>query len=100
MQHHLMVPQSLAAFDEAEVPDHTIMAAAHSSQPAIRKTPHVTRMHSETIPSILDESKEAIAGVRPTGMEENTLKSRMRRGPLLGPCILFNNLALVDQKVL
>jgi hypothetical protein len=62
MQHHLMVPQSLAAFDEAEVPDHTIMAAAHSSQPAIRKTPHVTRMHYATIPSILDESPEAIAG--------------------------------------
>ena len=62
MQHHLVVPQSLAAFDEAEIPDHAIMAAAHSSQPAIPKTPHRLRMHCETIPSILDESREAIAG--------------------------------------
>jgi hypothetical protein len=40
LQHHLVMPQSLAAFDEAEIPDQAVLAAAHSSEPAIRKTPH------------------------------------------------------------
>jgi len=64
LHHHLVMPHPLPAFDEAEIPDQTILAAAHSSQPAIPKTPHGASMHCETIPSILDESSEALQRVR------------------------------------
>jgi hypothetical protein len=31
MQHHLVVPQSFATFDQTEIPDQAIVAAAHPS---------------------------------------------------------------------
>jgi hypothetical protein len=55
-----MVPQPLPAFDESEIPDQAILAAAHASQPAIPKTPHGASMHCAAIPSILDESAKAL----------------------------------------
>jgi hypothetical protein len=50
-----MVPHPLAALDEPEIPDQANLTAAHSSQPAIPKTPHDVSMHCAAIPSILDE---------------------------------------------
>jgi hypothetical protein len=49
-----MVPQSLAAFDGAQIPDQAVVAAAHSSESAIPEAHHRTKMHPEMIPSILD----------------------------------------------
>jgi hypothetical protein len=50
-----MVPHPLAALDEPEIPDQANLTAAHSSEPAIPKTPHDVSMHCAAIPSILDE---------------------------------------------
>jgi hypothetical protein len=51
MQHHLMVPQSLAALDQAKIPDQAIVATAHSSQPGIFESPHRASMHPGRNPS-------------------------------------------------
>src|SRR3954469_10805031 len=70
------MPKTLPAFDEAEIPPvSTIVAAAHSSQPAIPKTTHGTRMHCHAIPSILDESSDAIAGHAKTARRNASLNS-------------------------
>ena len=49
-----MVPQSLAAFDRAKIPDQAVLAATHSSESAIPEALHGAKMHRELIPSILD----------------------------------------------
>jgi hypothetical protein len=53
MQHHFVMPQSLAALDQAEIPDHAIVAAAHPSQPSIFESPHRASMHQGRNPSNL-----------------------------------------------
>ena len=54
---HLMVPQPLAALDEAEVPYQAVAAAAHAGEPAILPSQHRASMHCATIPSILDTNR-------------------------------------------
>jgi len=54
IQQDLMVPQSLAAFDRAKIPDQAVLAATHSSESAIPEALHGAKMHRELIPSILD----------------------------------------------
>jgi hypothetical protein len=54
IQQDLMVPQSLAAFDRAKIPDQAVLAATHSSESAIPEALHGAQMHRELIPSILD----------------------------------------------
>src|SRR3984885_13547519 len=39
-QNHLMVPETLAALDQTEVPDQAVLSAAHSSESDICKTRH------------------------------------------------------------
>jgi hypothetical protein len=40
MQHHLVMPKSLAAFYQAKVSYQAVMAAAHASQPRVRESLH------------------------------------------------------------
>ncbi|WP_370870856.1 hypothetical protein [Bradyrhizobium sp.] len=54
---HLMVPQPLAALDEAEVPYQAVAAAAHAGEPAILPSQHRASMHCAAIPSILDTNR-------------------------------------------
>ena len=39
-EHHLVVPQSLAALDQAEIPDQAVTPAAHARPACMRKSPH------------------------------------------------------------
>lgn len=54
---HLVVPQTLAAFYQAEVPYQAVAAAAHAGEPTIPKSQHPASMHCPAIPSILDTNR-------------------------------------------
>jgi len=49
IQQDLMVPQSLAAFNGAKIPDQAVLAATHSSESAIPEALHGAKMHRELI---------------------------------------------------
>ena len=54
-----MVPQALAALDEAEITDHAVIAAAHAGDPRsleliAHARKHFPSMHCPLIPSNLD----------------------------------------------
>jgi hypothetical protein len=64
---HLMMPQALAAFHEAQVPYQAIAAAAHAREPAILESEHRPSMHCHAIPSILDTADSVLFSVERTG---------------------------------
>jgi hypothetical protein len=65
--HHLMMPQALAAFYESQVPYQAIAAATHAREPAILESEHPASMHCPAIPSILDITDSVLFTVERTG---------------------------------
>jgi hypothetical protein len=49
-EHHLVVPQPLAALDRAEIPDQAILTAAHARPARLRKSPHARELASQDTP--------------------------------------------------
>jgi hypothetical protein len=70
-----MVAQSLSSFDQAEVSNDAVVAAAHASQPGILEPLHDATMHQTFIPSIPAQissgssARSWEAGVRRSGAD-------------------------------
>jgi AcrR family transcriptional regulator len=69
---HLVVPETLAALHETEVPDQAVTPATHSGYPAIIE--HLMSMHCVAIPSILDRFES-----RAVREEQNEKRKRRER---------------------